>query len=104
MRKHIVGLNPTISVFELLSAIRYNHLKGQNMDRLANGTKVWIQIDPNKVAADWSPFVLPLRRDRTYGIIQAHHDSHGLCYDVLHDDGTVGRYDPHEVFAGSITG
>jgi hypothetical protein len=25
-----------------------------------------------------------------------HHDSHGLCYDVRHDDGTEGCYDPSE--------
>ena len=31
------------------------------------------------------------------GIIIAHHNSHGLCYDVRHDDGSVGTYDPDEL-------
>lgn len=30
------------------------------------------------------------------GEILTHHDSHGLCYDVKHSDGTVGCYDPSE--------
>lgn len=30
------------------------------------------------------------------GTILMHHDSHGLCYDVRHDDGTEGCYDPGE--------
>ena len=31
------------------------------------------------------------------GTIVAHHDSHGLCYDVIHADGTTACYDPDEL-------
>lgn len=31
------------------------------------------------------------------GKVLTHHDSHGLCYDVRHTDGTVGCYDPSEI-------
>jgi len=31
------------------------------------------------------------------GKVITHHDSHGLCYDVLHKDGTEGCYDPSEL-------
>ena len=31
------------------------------------------------------------------GKVFTHHDSHGLCYDVQHEDGTVGCYDPSEL-------
>ncbi|MEK7498413.1 MAG: hypothetical protein AAB611_00975 [Patescibacteria group bacterium] len=31
------------------------------------------------------------------GKILTHHDSHGLSYEVLHDDYTVGHYDPSEI-------
>ncbi len=38
------------------------------------------------------------RRWGVGGVIIAHHDSHGLCYDVKHDDdGSVGTYDPDEL-------
>ena len=30
------------------------------------------------------------------GTVIAHQDSRGLCYDVLHQDGTTGCYDPTE--------
>ena len=31
------------------------------------------------------------------GVVQCSHDSHGLCYEVLHKDGTIGCYDPDEL-------
>lgn len=31
------------------------------------------------------------------GTVVTHHDSHGLCYDVCHPDGTWGCYDPSEL-------
>ena len=31
------------------------------------------------------------------GTIVAHHNSHGLCYDVQHEDGSVGSYDEDEI-------
>ena len=31
------------------------------------------------------------------GSVITHHDSHGLCYDVRHEDGTEGSYDPSEL-------
>lgn len=37
------------------------------------------------------------RKWNELGIIIAHHDSHGLCYEVRHDDGTIGCYDPDEL-------
>lgn len=40
------------------------------------------------------------KRSRKFGItgsVITHHDSHGFCYDVRHDDGTDGCYDPEEL-------
>ena len=31
------------------------------------------------------------------GVVITHHDSHGLCYDVRHEDGSVGCYNPSEL-------
>ncbi len=44
------------------------------------------------------------RRWGVTGIIMGHHDSHGLCYEVRHDDdGSVGCYDPDELeLSGSV--
>lgn len=36
------------------------------------------------------------RRWGVIGEIVDSHDSHGLCYDVRHADGTIGHYDPDE--------
>lgn len=33
-----------------------------------------------------------------HGSIVGHSDSHGLCYEVRHDDGTRAFYDPDELF------
>lgn len=45
---------------------------------------------------EWTPEALIARKWGVLGTIIMHHDSHGLCYDVLHDDGTEGCYDPDE--------
>lgn len=37
------------------------------------------------------------RRWGVSGKIINHHDSHDLCYEVEHDDGSVGLYDPTEL-------
>ena len=38
-----------------------------------------------------------LRKWGVTGTIEDEHDSHGLCYDVHHDDDTYGSYDPDEI-------
>lgn len=48
-------------------------------------------------ADDWDPEAIPHRKFGVLGTIIAHHDSHGLCYDVKHEDGTVGCYDSREL-------
>lgn len=37
------------------------------------------------------------RRWGVRGTIIKIHDSHGLCYQVLHEDGSIGYYDPTEI-------
>lgn len=46
---------------------------------------------------EWTKEGLANKKWGVKGTIIAHHDSHGLCYDVLHDDGTKGCYDPSEI-------
>lgn len=45
---------------------------------------------------DWTDDAWAKRRWGVIGIIEAHHDSHGLYYDVRHEDGTMAGYDPGE--------
>lgn len=35
--------------------------------------------------------------DGVEGIIIGYHTGHGLCYDVRHNDGSIGTYDPDEL-------
>lgn len=37
------------------------------------------------------------RKDGMLGVVIGHHDSHGLCFDVRHEDGTIGSYEPEEL-------
>jgi len=57
----------------------------------------WVcTLDVEPKAKDWTPEALANRRFGVLGTIIAIHDSHGLCYDVLHQ-GSVGSYEPHEL-------
>ncbi len=45
---------------------------------------------------EWSKEVQANRKWGVKGVVLRHYDSHGLCYDVRHEDGTEGCYDPSE--------
>lgn len=59
------------------------------------GTKV-VTTKSNPEIDDWTEESLRARLWGAKGVVIMHHDSHGLCYDVRHEDGTVGCYDPTE--------
>lgn len=66
------------------------------MQRLKNGTPVRTAISPLHDAE----YTMSGRRERRWGVtgvVQGYHDSHGLCYEVLHEDGTVGTYEEDEI-------
>ena len=46
---------------------------------------------------DWTPEALRSRRFGVAGTIVDEHNSHGLCYEVQHLDGSIGYYDPREL-------
>lgn len=46
---------------------------------------------------EWTDEGWASRKWGVEGEVITHHDSHGLCYDVQHKDGTVGCYDPSEL-------
>ena len=69
--------------------------------------KKWPPIDPGTAVKttqpnwdkceEWTDEGWARRKWGVDGVILTHHDSHGLCYEVRHPDGTVGCYDPSEL-------
>ena len=46
---------------------------------------------------EWTDEGWARRKWGVQGKVIMHHDSHGLCYDVRHEDGTQGCYDTSEL-------
>ena len=46
---------------------------------------------------EWTEYANAQRQFGVEGVVGSHHDSHGLCYDVRHNDGTEAAYDPEEL-------
>ena len=69
-------------------------------------TKKWPPIDPGTEVKttqpnmekrhEWTEEGWASKKWGVRGRILRHHDSHGLYYDVRHEDGTEGCYDPSE--------
>ncbi|MBI2064830.1 MAG: hypothetical protein HYT62_02110 [Candidatus Yanofskybacteria bacterium] len=60
------------------------------------GTRIKTTKPNERMRREWTDGGWYSKRSDTHGTILRHHDSHGLCYDVRHDDGTEGCYDPSE--------
>lgn len=55
-------------------------------------------VEVAKPSTDWTSGALKSRRWNVTGRIYAKHDSHGVVYDVRHDDdGSIGCYEPREL-------
>lgn len=63
--------------------------------RHPNGKRVKVRVDGPR---DYTVEAQAFRKRVGHGEIVDHHDSHGLCYRVKHDDGTIGAYDPDELY------
>jgi len=70
-------------------------LKKVTLPPISDGTRV-ITTQCNPDINDWSEEALATRQWGVLGSVIKHHDSHGLCYAILHADGTTGYYDPTE--------
>ncbi len=59
---------------------------------------IYVQtIKPDIESNDWNKEVVSMRKWNVYGQIIKYHNSYGCCYDVLHEDGTIGSYEPREL-------
>lgn len=56
-----------------------------------------VRVSAQLDARDYTPIGIQKRRPGATGIIVAHSDSHGLCFEVDHEDGSSGWYDPDEL-------
>ena len=67
----------------------------------------WPPLDPGTIVRttqpnqeerrNWTDEAWAAKKWGVQGTVLTHHDSHGLCYDVLHCDGTRASYDPSEI-------
>lgn len=65
---------------------------------ISPGTVVETTTKPNlALREEWTDKGWAVKKWGVRGTIVTHHDSHGLCYDVTHDDGTRGCYAPSEL-------
>ena len=64
---------------------------------LQHGTKVRTTKPNMALRSEWTNQGLASKKWGVEGTVIAHHDSHGLSYDVRHEDGTIGYYDPSEL-------
>lgn len=63
---------------------------------LDRGTRV-MTLRISNPSDDWSETAKAARKFGVFGVIRKHYDSHGLCYQVMHEDGTLGYYEPREL-------
>lgn len=103
------------TLYKDLSRFMREHLK-RGVDRLSVARRAYGQLEktmkyplispgtsvkttePNwSLRKEWTDEGWGRRRWNVRGTVITHHDSHGLCYDVRHEDGTVGSYDPSEL-------
>lgn len=89
-----------LKVYEILRENRLTECASAETPRqarLSPGTVVRTTRPNMDLRYSWSKVGWELKKWGERGTIIGHHDSHGLYYDVRHDDGTEGPYDPSEL-------
>ena len=64
---------------------------------ISYGTRVKTTEPNTALRRHWTDEGWASKKCGVEGVVIDHHDSHGLSYEVEHDDGTVGHYDPSEI-------
>ncbi len=70
---------------------------GEKYPPISPGTRVRTTQENPRLRDEWTEMARTKRRWGVEGTVLVHHDSHGLHYDVRHQDGTEGPYDPSEL-------
>lgn len=69
----------------------------ENYPPISHGTSVKTTLENMQMNKEWTNEARARRKWGIKGKVVDHHDSHGLCYVVLHEDGSYGAYDPSEL-------
>lgn len=94
MREHLKRGADRLSVAQ---GVYKQFAQAKKWPPISPGTSVRT-TEPNwNLRKEWTDEGWGRRRWGVQGTVVIHHDSHGLCYDVRHQDGTVGSYDPSEL-------
>ncbi len=72
-------------------------MKEQQYPPILPGTTVMTTEPDLSMRKEWTDEGWALRKWRVRGTVITHHDSHGLCYEVRHEDGTEACYNPNEL-------
>jgi len=90
----VLGLEPPW-MEPLKGSWRRGWWPGDKFLRFPGGATVRTTNDAG--ATDWTEVARLRRRWGAPGVVIRHHDSHGLVYEVRHEDGTVGCYEQEEL-------
>ena len=83
---------------EAARASRSSNCRSREEHILTPGTRVRTTKPDMSKRREWTEAGWASKRWRIEGTVKTHHDSHGLCYDVIHDgDGSLGCYEPTEI-------
>lgn len=93
-----------LKVYEVLGKDRLTECV--SADKPRKGPEKWPPISPGTkvrttqanmaLRKEWTDECWASKKWGVQGTVITHHDSHGLCYDVRHEDGSQGCYDPSE--------
>jgi hypothetical protein len=76
--------------------------KPEKWPPISPGTRIRTKEPNEALKREWSVEGWKSKRPHALGTVVKHHDDgHGLFYDVLHDDGSIGHYDPSELEVSS---
>ena len=67
------------------------------VEKITNGSKVRTQICAEVNREEWTERGWERKQWGVEGVVTGEHNSHGLCYEVTHEDGTKACYDPLEL-------
>lgn len=74
-----------------------------NRQLISTGTPVTTTTENPEIRAEFTSEAIASRKWGVKGIVIGHSDSHGLCYQVQHEDDTVAWYDPSELTTPEIS-
>lgn len=72
-------------------------MTGKKWPPISPGTRVKTTRANESLRWEWTDEGWTTKKWGVQGVVLTHHDSHGLYYEVRHDDGTEGSYDPSEL-------